>query len=94
VGVLGAANHHLAPAALAQFKDKSVCLFPHVDDAGRDAARSWARQLKQAGAARVRAFDLSRLVLVDGTDGKDLADVARVSAECLERERKFLEVMP
>jgi hypothetical protein len=50
--------------------------------------------LKAAGAARVTAYDLSGLVLVDGTAGKDLADVCRISADCLERERKFVEVLP
>jgi hypothetical protein len=94
VGILGASNHVLAPEALACFKSKVICLYPHVDDAGRTAARAWARQLKEAGAARVTAFDLSGLVLVDGTEGKDLADVCRISADCLERERKFREVLP
>ena len=94
VGILGASNHALAPEALARFKGKLVCLYPHVDDAGRTAARAWARQLKEAGAARVTAFDLSGLVLVDGREGKDLADVCRISADCLERERKFGEVLP
>jgi hypothetical protein len=94
VGILGASNHRLDPEALAQFKGKRVCLYPHVDDAGRTAARAWARQLQAAGAARVTAFDLSGLVLVDGREGKDLADVCRISADCLERERKFAEVLP
>jgi hypothetical protein len=94
VGVLGAANHALAPEALAKFAGKSVCLYPHADDAGQKAALAWARQLKEAGAARVTAFDLSGLVLVDGTVGKDLADVCRISADCLEHERKFAEVLP
>ena len=35
VGVLGASNHVLAFEALAHFKGKSVCLFPHVDDGSR-----------------------------------------------------------
>ncbi len=94
VGILGASNHQLSPEALAQFKGKEVCLYPHVDDAGSKAVREWSRQLKQAGAARVTAFDLSSLVTVDGIAGKDLADVCRISADCLEHERKFGEVMP
>jgi hypothetical protein len=94
VGVLGAANHALAPDALAKFAGKHVCLYPHADEAGRKAAREWARQLKEVGAARVTAFELSKLVLVDGTEGKDLADVCRISADCFEREGKFQEVMP
>lgn len=94
VGILGASNHALAPEALAQFKGKHVCLYPHVDGAGQKAARAWARQLKEAGASRVTAFDLSGVVLVDGSAGKDLADVCRISADCLEREPKFAEVLP
>lgn len=94
VGILGASNHALAPEALARFKGKRVCLYPHVDEAGRKAAHAWARQLHEAGAERVTAFDLSGLVLVDGSAGKDLADVCRVSADCFERERKLWEVLP
>ena len=94
VAVLGAANHALAPDALAMFAGKQVCLYPHTDEAGQTAARAWALALRAAGAARVSAFDLSGLVLVDDSPGKDLADVARISADCFERERKFLEVLP
>jgi len=94
VGILGASNRALAPEALAQFKGKAVCLYPHADDAGHEAARSWARQLKDAGAARVTAFDLSGLMKRDGTTGKDLADVALLSAESFECDTKWQEVMP
>ncbi|MBI3413894.1 MAG: toprim domain-containing protein [Verrucomicrobia bacterium] len=94
VAILGASNHRLAPEALAHFKGKLVCLYPHADEAGRKAAREWARQLKEAEAARVTAFDFSGLVLVDGSEGKDFADVCRMNADCFERERKFWEVMP
>lgn len=94
VGILGASNRALAPEALAQFKGKAVCLYPHADDAGRQAARSWARQLKDVGAARVTAFDLSGLLKRDGTTGKDLADVAQLSAESFECDMKWQEVMP
>jgi hypothetical protein len=94
VGILGASNRALAPDALAHFKGKAVCLYPHADDAGREAARSWARQLKDAGAARVTAFDLSGLMKRDGTTGKDLADVALLSAESFECDTKWQEVMP
>lgn len=94
VAVLGAANHALAPEALAKFAGKLVCLYPHADEAGQKAARAWALTLRDAGAARVTAFDLSGLVLTDGTGGKDLADVCRISADCFEREHKFQEVLP
>ena len=96
VGILGASNHRLAPEALAKFKGKRVCLFPHVDDAGRKAVREWARQFKEAGAARVTAFDLSGLVMADGTEGKDLAELLKIHPDCFHAEagRKFWEVMP
>ena len=94
VAVLGASNHHLAPEALAHFVGKHVCIFPHRDDSGWIGMLAWARQLKSAGAARVTAFDMSNLVTVAGVVGKDLADVAQISADCLENEPKFLEVMP
>ncbi|HOB97678.1 MAG TPA: hypothetical protein PKM43_02895 [Verrucomicrobiota bacterium] len=94
VAVLGASNHRLDPAALAHLADKPVCIYPHVDDAGRRAAREWALALKSVGVTRVTAFDLSCVVLVDGTEGKDLADVCRIAAECWEREMKFREVLP
>ena len=94
VAVLGAANHALVTEALAKFAGKSVCLYPHADEAGQKAARAWALALRDAGAARVTAFDLSGLVLVDGTEGKDLADVCHMNADCFDRERKFREVLP
>ena len=96
VGILGASNHRLAPEALGKFKGKLVCLYPHVDEAGRKAMREWARQFKGAGAGRVTAFDLSGLVTADGGAGKDLADVARIHPDCFESAegRKFQEVMP
>lgn len=94
VGVLGASNHRLAPEALAQFKAKQVCLYPHADDAGRKAARAWAAQLKAAGATRVTAFDLDGVVTTNGEGGKDLADAARISADAFEVDPKWKEVLP
>lgn len=94
VAVLGASNHHLDPEALGHFRGKSVCIYPHVDPAGRRAVCEWAKALQVAGAARVAAFDLSGLTLRDGTPGKDLADACRLDADTWERERKFREVMP
>lgn len=78
---MGAANHALAPEALTKFTGKLVCLYPHADEAGQKAARAWALALREAGAARVTALDLSGLVLVDGTEGKDMADICRINAD-------------
>lgn len=93
VAMLGAANHRIAEEALRILTGKMVVLYPHVDEAGQNAARDWARQLHGAGA-RVRAFDLSGCVKVDGSLGKDMADVCKISPDCFERERKFWEVLP
>ncbi|NDG69858.1 MAG: hypothetical protein EBY32_00895 [Proteobacteria bacterium] len=93
VAMLGAANHRIADEALRRLAGKQVVLYPHLDEAGRLAAREWARQLHAAGA-KVSAFDLSGCVKVDGTDGKDLADVCLISPDTFERERKFWEVLP
>ncbi|MBX3733957.1 MAG: toprim domain-containing protein [Verrucomicrobiae bacterium] len=94
VAALGASNRHLAPESLALFAGKHVRLFPHRDEAGLAASRAWARQLKEAGAVRVEAFDLSGLTLACGDEGKDLADVAQIDPDCFETTRKFQEVMP
>lgn len=93
VGMLGASNRRIAPEALGLFKGKLVCLYPHVDDAGHRAGRSWAEQLTAAGAY-VLAFDLSGCVKTDGSVGKDLNDVTSVAPDCFDRERKFWEVLP
>lgn len=93
VAMLGAANRRISDEALRLLSGKEVTLYPHCDEAGQAAAKEWARQLHGAGA-RVRAFDLSGCVKVDGTLGKDLADVCKISVDSFERERKFLEVLP
>jgi hypothetical protein len=83
VAMLGAANQRIAADALALLRGKSVVLYPHCDAAGQTAAKAWARQLRAAGA-RVSAFDLSGAILDDGTTGKDLNDLCRLSAECFD----------
>jgi hypothetical protein len=72
-----------------------VRLFPHVDAAGRTAAREWARVLMEAGAARVDAFDLSGLECRDGSPGKDVCDLLNIAPECRGRCPKFQgRIMP
>jgi hypothetical protein len=95
VAMLGAANHRVASDALAYFKGKCVVLYPHCDDAGRTAAKAWARQLRDVGAV-VSAFDLSGLTKDDDSPGIDLNDVSRMSADCYERADcyRFREVLP
>jgi hypothetical protein len=89
VGILGAGNTRLDPAALSFFRGKAVRLFPHADEAGRKAAKEWARLLLDAGAARVDAFDLSGLMRADGEPGKDLCDVLNIAPGCRAEKVKF-----
>jgi hypothetical protein len=94
IAMLGAAARTIAVEALRYFKGKHVRLFPHVDAAGWKVLGLWARQIKDAGAAKVDAFDLSGLLRDDGRPGKDLADVCRIDQDCFEAERKFWELLP
>jgi hypothetical protein len=89
VALLGAANTRLDAAAVPFFKGKIVRLFPHADEAGQRAAREWALALREAGAARVDAFDLRGIVRRDGEAGKDLCDVLNIAPECAEKMTKF-----
>lgn len=93
LGLLGAASHRLDAEALKKLRGKTVCLYPHRDEAGQAACQAWARQLRDAGA-KVTAFDLSGLVCADGRPGKDVADVCRIDYDCYERERKFWRLLP
>jgi hypothetical protein len=92
--MLGAATGKIAAEALRYFKGKHVRLFPHVDTAGWKALRRWAQQIRDAGVAKLDAFDLSKLVRDDGQPGKDLADVCRIDHDCFERHPKFWELLP
>ena len=93
LAMLGAANEKIEPEAVALLAGRHVRLFPHVDEAGRRAARAWAQQLKDAGCV-VDAFDLSGCVRTDGKMGKDLADVCHIAPDCFEREPKFRAMLP
>jgi hypothetical protein len=95
VAMLGAANQRVAPDALALLRGKTVVLYPHCDPAGQAAGKAWARQLRAAGA-RVTAFDLSGAQLEDGSQGKDLNDLCRLSADSFDAPAgaRFREVCP
>ena len=93
LALLGASNEKIQPEAVELLRGRHVRLFPHLDDAGQRAARSWARQLIDAGC-RVDAFDFSECVRTDGQSGKDLADVCLINADCFESEQKFRALLP
>ena len=91
--MLGSANHRINPEALNYFNCKHVCIYPHLDDAGYNAAKAWASQLQETGTY-VEAFDLSGCRKTDGSVGKDLNDINFIDADSFEKERKFWEVLP
>ena len=93
LAMLGAANRRIDEGALRRLSGKLIVLYPHVDGSGQAAAREWARQLHAAGV-RVKAFDLSGCVKADGSPGKDLGDVCKISPDSFERSEKFREVLP
>jgi len=92
VAILGASNR-IPADALPLFAGKRVRLFPHVDDAGRDAAERWARQLESVGAD-VDAFDFAGLRKTDGSPVTDLNDLATVHADDFEAERMLWRILP
>ena len=95
VSMLGAANTRFDAEALPLFRGKVVRIFCHADEAGRKAAKAWARALVDAGAGCVDAFDLSWLVRLDGLPGKDVADLLNIAPDCRAQWSKFQkEVMP
>jgi hypothetical protein len=93
LAVLGAANDKLDDEAIRHLAGKRIRLFPHLDAAGTQAARAWARQLADTGCT-VDAFDLSDCIRTDGAAGKDLADVCRISPDCWRGETKFHQILP
>jgi CHC2 zinc finger len=94
VAMLGAGAGRIAQGALPFFTGKHVRFFPHLDTAGHRVCVEWARQVADAGAAPVDAFDFTGLVRADGMRGKDLADVVNIGADCFESHRKFWSMMP
>lgn len=94
LAMLGAANEKIAPEAIALLRGRHVRFFPHLDEAGKRAARAWARQLVKVGGCRVEAFNLLGCICEDGRPGKDLADVCRITADCFETRRKFHALLP
>lgn len=88
--VLGAGVHRLAAECLPRFRGKHVRLYPHTDEHGMKAARHWAAQIKEAGAAVVDAFDLAGFTTTKGTPGKDLADLCNIHPDSLRANPEIL----
>ncbi len=74
--------------ALPMFTGKRVRIFPHLDDAGQDAAARWDRQLVNADA-EVDCFNLAEIHTSDGGTVGDLNDLSAVHADDFETDRSL-----
>jgi DNA primase len=75
---------------LAKFAGHRVRIFAHADEAGQKAAERWAAQLQSVNCF-CDGFDFTGLVQADGRPVKDLNDLCRIGADCLEANRGLIE---
>ena len=76
--------------ALRHFAAKRVRVFPHDDEAGRNAGALWAAQLIAAGV-EVDGYSFAGLSRADGHSVKDLNDFAHVHPDQWEEQRNIIE---
>lgn len=73
VAMLGASN--TIPAdCLDHFRGRSICIYPHNDEAGMKALTKWSAQLELV-TDELNVFDLSTQQKSDGTPVKDLGEL-------------------
>lgn len=77
LAMLGA-SQRIPAVALPSFTGKRVRIYPHTDTAGLEAARKWARQLREAGAGKTDAFDFTGLRRACGDPVEDLNDCTTI----------------
>jgi hypothetical protein len=75
---------------LAYLQGKKGRIFIDDDAAGKEAAKRWAAQLKQADI-EVDAFSFTGLVMSDGRPVADLNDLLCVDYDCWEEHRQQIE---
>jgi len=85
VAMLGA-SLSIPGDALSCFVGKRVRIFPHLDDAGQDAAARWEGQLVAAGAV-VDCFALTSIRKADGSAVTDLNDLSSIHEDDFEDDR-------
>lgn len=78
--LVSSASVRIHDDALPVFETKRVRIFPHLDEAGTEAAIQWEQQLKPI-CKSVECFDLSELVKTNGEKVKDLNDLTSISAD-------------
>ena len=89
VAMLGA-GLSICDDALRHFAGKRVRVFPHDDEAGRNAGALWAAQLIAAGV-EVDGYSFAGLSRADGHSVKDLNDFAHVHPDQWEEQRNIIE---
>jgi hypothetical protein len=75
------ASQRIPAAAFPVFARKRVRLYPHTDPPGLKAAQVWARQLIEAGAGQIDAFNFKTLRRATGEPVEDLNDCATIHAD-------------
>jgi len=93
VAMLSAAAQ-FSPESLAGFKGKHVRIVPHVDEAGVGGASRWAKQLKEAGAAKVDFLDLGKFEGPGGSKFKDLCEFNCAHSACYPTQSNEWRVSP
>ncbi len=88
VAMLGA-KQRIHADALPLFAGKRVRIFGHADEAGREGAEAWARQLESVGAD-VDAFDFAGLQQSSGEPVKDLNDALMMNPESFSQAESIL----
>ena len=83
VAMLGA-SCNISKEALQHFKGKNVTLYPHLDQAGQEAAQRWGDQLHSSGIEEIDIFSLDGATNESGHQVNDLYDTFNLSAESLE----------
>jgi len=86
------ANAEFMPGDLQRLRGKSIRLFPHADQKGREAAMRWLEQLRPVSGS-VDIADLSGLVKSDGTGAKDLNDLTSLAYDSWEPLRQDLDTL-
>ena len=79
--------------ALPQFTGERVRIFPHLDEAGQEAARRWTKQLESVGAT-VDCFSLDGITGTNGQPVKDINDLASLDADNFESDHDLWSIFP
>lgn len=87
---MASCNSEFMPGDLQRLRGKSIRLFPHADQKGREAAIRWLEQLRVV-SSDIDIEDLSGLIKSDGTGAKDLNDLTDLAYDSWEPLRQDLD---